>query len=129
MLRHLNMRGLNGIVHLSANNELSNIEFPNLELAIDLTDDSINVKEKRILHCKLYTVKSAQVNIILCCPCYMPKYVPRLEGIMQTRRVCFGSALCLLTSALCLLTLGRISAYNMDNTILLYKYDVIMTSH
>jgi hypothetical protein len=25
--------------------------------------------------------------------------------------------------ALCLLTLGHISAYNMDNTILLYKYD------
>ena len=24
-------------------------------------DDSINVKEKRIIHCKLYTVKSAQV--------------------------------------------------------------------
>ena len=35
--------------------------FPNLELAIVLTDDSINVKEKRLIHCKLYTVKSAQV--------------------------------------------------------------------
>jgi hypothetical protein len=22
-------------------------------------------------------------TIILCCPCYMPKYVPRLEGIMH----------------------------------------------
>jgi hypothetical protein len=32
-----------------------------LELAIVLTDDSINVKGKRIIHCKLYTVKSAQV--------------------------------------------------------------------
>ena len=31
------------------------------KLAIVLTDDSINVKEKRIIHCKLYTVKSAQV--------------------------------------------------------------------
>ena len=42
-------------------------------------------------------------TIILCCPCYMPKYVPRLEGIMhdpEGRR------------ALCLLTLGHISAYN-----------------
>ena len=57
------------------------------------------------------------ITIILCCPCYMPKYVSRLEGIMQTRRECFGSALCLLT-------LGRISAYNMDNTILLYKYSL-----
>ena len=28
---------------------------------IALTDDSINVKEKRIIHCKLYTVKSVQV--------------------------------------------------------------------
>ena len=35
-------------------------------------------------------------TIILCCPCYIPK-----------------------GSALCLLTLGHISAYNMDNTILL----------
>ena len=50
------------------------------------------------------------ITIILCCPCYMPKYVPRLEGIM------------------CLLTLGHISAYNMDNTILLYKY-VMSISH
>ena len=33
----------------------------NLELDIVLTDDGINVKEKRIIHCKLYTVKSAQV--------------------------------------------------------------------
>jgi hypothetical protein len=32
-----------------------------LELAIVLTDDSINDKEKRIIHCKLYTVKNAQV--------------------------------------------------------------------
>ena len=37
----------------------------------------------------------------------MPKYVPRLEGIMHD------------PSALCLLTLGHISAYNMYNTILL----------
>ena len=22
-------------------------------------------------------------TIILCCPCYVPKYVPRLEGIMH----------------------------------------------
>ena len=51
------------IFNFNNNNELSNtcILFPNLELAIVLTDDSINVKEKRILHCKLYTVKSAQV--------------------------------------------------------------------
>ena len=27
--------------------------------------------------CCIYT-------IILCCPCYMPKYVPRLEGIMHS---------------------------------------------
>ena len=26
--------------------------------------------------CNIYT-------ILLCCPCYMPKYVPRLEGIMH----------------------------------------------
>ena len=51
------------------------------------------------------------ITIILCCPCYMPKYVPRLEGIMHDPK-----------SALCLLTLGHISAYNMDNTILLYKW-------
>ena len=24
------------------------------------------------------------ITIILCCPCYMPKYVPRLEGITWT---------------------------------------------
>jgi hypothetical protein len=41
------------------------------------------------------------ITIILCCPCYMPKYVPRLE---------------------CLLTLGHISAYKIDNTLLLYNY-------
>jgi hypothetical protein len=40
----------------------------------------------------------------------MPKYVPRLEGINARPE---GG------SALCLLTLGHISAYNMDNTILL----------
>ena len=44
----------------------------------------------------------------------MPKYVPRLEGIMPSN---LGGR------ALCLLTLGHISAYNMDNTILLYKHD------
>jgi hypothetical protein len=44
----------------------------------------------------------------LCCPCYMPKYVPRLEGIMHDPKA----------SPLCLLTLGHISAYKMDNTIL-----------
>jgi hypothetical protein len=44
---------------------------------------------------------------ILCCPCYMPKYVPRLEGIIHDSK----------GSALYLLTLGHISAYNMDNTI------------
>ena len=48
-------------------------------------------------------------TMILCCPCYMPKYVPRLDGIMHDPK----------GSALCLLTLGHISAYNMDNTILL----------
>jgi hypothetical protein len=35
----------------------------------------------------------------------MPKHVPRLEGIMHDPK----------RSALCLLTLGHISAYNMDN--------------
>jgi hypothetical protein len=50
------------------------------------------------------------ITIILCCPCYMPKYVPRLEGIMHSPS----------GRGLCLLTLGHISAYNMDNTILLY---------
>jgi hypothetical protein len=35
--------------------------------------------------------------------------VPRLEGIMHDSKA----------SALCLLTLGHISAYNMDNTVLL----------
>jgi hypothetical protein len=24
----------------------------------------------------------------LCCPCYMPKYVPRLEGIMHDPEKC-----------------------------------------
>jgi hypothetical protein len=38
----------------------------------------------------------------------MPKYVPRLEGIIHDPK----------GNALCLLTLGHISAYNMDNTIL-----------
>ena len=52
------------------------------------------------------------ITIILSCPCYMPKCIPRLEGIMY-----FPSG-----RALCLLTLGHISAYNMDITILLYKY-------
>ena len=27
--------------------------------------------------------RSGIYRIILCCPCYMPKYVPRLEGIMH----------------------------------------------
>ena len=58
------------------------------------------------------------IKTILCCPCYMPKYVPMLEGI-----ILFPSG-----RAQCLLTLGHISAYNMDNTILLYKYiDLIVT--
>jgi hypothetical protein len=46
----------------------------------------------------------------------MPKYVPRLEGIMHSP---------LPGRALCLLTLGHISAYNMDNTILLYEYNFL----
>jgi hypothetical protein len=37
----------------------------------------------------------------------MPKYVPKLEGIMNDPK----------RSALCLLTLGHSSAYNMNNTI------------
>jgi hypothetical protein len=49
------------IFNFNINNELSNIEFPNLELAIALTYDSISVKDKLIIHCKLYTVKSALV--------------------------------------------------------------------
>ena len=52
------------------------------------------------------------ITIILCCPCYMPKYVPRLEGKMHSPS----------DRALCLLTFGHISALNMDNTTLLYKY-------
>ena len=48
-------------------------------------------------------------TIILCGPCYMPKYVPMLEGIMHNQK----------GSALCLLTLRHILAYNMANTILL----------
>ena len=44
------------IFNFNINNELSNIEFPNLELAIVLTDDSINVIEKHIKLCNLYTV-------------------------------------------------------------------------
>ena len=52
------------------------------------------------------------ITIILCCPCYMLKYIPRLEGIMHSPS----------GRPLCILTLGHISAYNMDNTILLYKY-------
>ena len=44
----------------------------------------------------------------MCCPCYMPKYA-------QAGR------------ALCLLTLGHISAYNMDNTIPVFV--VVRVSH
>ena len=29
-------------------------------------------------------------TIILCCPCYMPKYVPRLEGIMHDTNMSQG---------------------------------------
>ena len=50
----------------------------------------------------------------------MSKYVPRLEGIMPSN---LGGR------ALCLLTLGHISAYNMDNTILLYKHDEPVWTH
>ena len=59
------------------------------------------------------------ITIILCRPCYMPKYVPRLEGILHSP---FGS--CIMPS-----NLGHISAYNMDNTILLYKYNADYISH
>jgi len=31
----------------------------------------------------LSTPKGTVYTIILCCPCYMLKYVPRLEGIMH----------------------------------------------
>jgi hypothetical protein len=55
------------------------------------------------------------ITITLCCPCYMPKYVPRLEGIMH-----FPSG-----RALCLLTLGHISAYNMDMDIPIEYVDSI----
>ena len=30
-----------------------------------------------------YTWQVFIYTIILCCPCYMPKYVPKLEGIMH----------------------------------------------
>ena len=33
-------------------------------------------------------MKSNNYTIILCCPCYMPKYVPRLEGIMHSSSEC-----------------------------------------
>ena len=74
------------------------------------------------------------ITMILCCPRYMQKYVPRLEGIVNSPS---GRALCLMPKyvprlegimhspsgrALCLLTLGHISAYNMNNTILLHNY-------
>ena len=58
--------------------------------------------------CTMSSTLTTIYTIILCCPCNMPKYVPRLEGIMHDPK-----------SALCLPTLGHISAYNMDNTILL----------
>jgi hypothetical protein len=99
----------------------------------------INVKEKCILHCKLYTVKSAQVipfrlayltkdiqsnnnNTIVLSMLYAGK-CPKV----RRHNALFGS--CIMPSnlgtyfgiALCLLTLGHISAYKMDNTILLYK--------
>jgi hypothetical protein len=49
-----------------------------------------------------------------------PLYVPRLEGIMHDPK---GRLEGIMHdpkgSALCLLTMGHISAYNMDNTILL----------
>ena len=32
---------------------------------------------------KVSYMKSNNYTIILCCPCYMSKYVPRLEGIMH----------------------------------------------
>ena len=31
----------------------------------------------------IITEIKGQIYIILCCPCYMPKFVPRLEGIMH----------------------------------------------
>jgi hypothetical protein len=52
------------------------------------------------------------ITIIICCPCYMAKYVSRLEGVLHSPS----------GRALCLLTLVHISAYDMDSTILLYNY-------
>jgi hypothetical protein len=68
------------------------------------------------------------ITIIFCCPCYMPKYVPRLEGIMHdpcympkyVRRL-EGIMHSPSGRALCLLILGHISAYSMINTTSLYK--------
>ena len=60
------------------------------------------------------------ITIILCCPCYMPKYVPRLEGIMPSNH---GTYFGIYTPIRVVhYALGHMSAYNMDNTILLYKY-------
>jgi len=44
----------------------------------------------------------------------MPKYVPRLDGIMHIPK----------GSALCFLPLGHISAYNMDNIIVIITLNV-----
>ena len=48
-------------------------------MAIVLTDDTINVKEKRIIHCRLYTVKSAQV-------------IPRRPHLFKWRNIVLSSA-------------------------------------
>ena len=39
---------------------------------------------------------SYSYTIILCCPCYMPKYVPRLEGIMHDPKVSCSCSTCVI---------------------------------
>ena len=146
MLRHLDRRGLNGItwalltvynlqriIYIDAvvcqNNgqfqvwELNSWQFiviVEIKYFLNLNEYYLPIFILSIHFRQIFVfLKSPKtfrviITIILCCPCYMPKYVPRLEGIMH-----FPSG-----HALCLLTLGLISAYNMDNTILYKQHPI-----
>ena len=55
---------------------------------------TINTVQTNFIFFKSPKTFRVLITIILCCPCYMPKYVPRLEGIMHSPS---GRALCFLT--------------------------------
>ena len=55
------------------------VRLMDLQLPMQSVTITTDILNSNLDHGQLYNINT----IILCCPCYMPKYVPRLEGIIH----------------------------------------------